>query len=537
MKNTFQKARSYGALFLLAAMVFDGKIANAEPNISAESILLANRIGFGVNKSVADNIARLGPDRWLNEQLHPTKAFDLPTAIDDKIAQMPAFSADMANELDVFKHLNDDQDSQMDGNDDMSKLIKKIDDPILNYYFSKNEDDAKLKSPKKLKNHIKNEILREVSVRRFYRETYARQQLKQSMIWFWDNHFSMFAQKATIPFFIASFEDKAIAPNALGHFRDLLEAVLRSPAMLQYLDNARNKNDHINENYARELMELHTMGVGSGYTQADVEALAHILTGVGVAKPGQEFKLNKAKKPLLVQDGLFVFNPGLHDFSDKTFLGHVIKGRGYAEVTEALDILCHNPKTAEYISTKLIQYFVSDQPAPELVDKMKQKFLDTDGDITALLTFLFQTEEFKQSLSKPLLKDPEHYIVSALRLAFDGIPISNPKPALQWLTKLGQPIFQHGTPDGYSLQRSYWNGPGQIEKRFEIARAIGGGPKKLFQDDTSKDSPDAPDRKDLTEDNVFKAVLSDTSRKAIEQSKSVVEKNTILLSSPEFMGR
>ena len=149
------------------------------------------------------------------------------------------------------------------------------------------------------------------------------------MTWFWFNHFNVHQYKRDLRALVGDYEDQAIRPHALGRFRDLLEATLRHPAMLRYLDNDQNAANHINENYAREIMELHTLGIGSGYSQKDVQELARILTGVGVDLSSTNPKLPPARQALLVRAGLFEFNPNRHDFSDKVLLGHAIRGSGF----------------------------------------------------------------------------------------------------------------------------------------------------------------------------------------------------------------
>ena len=171
------------------------------------------------------------------------------------------------------------------------------------------------------------DIAKQAATRSILRSLYAPDQLRERMTWFWFNHFNVHQYKANLRLLVGDYEDNAIRPHALGRFRDLLEATLRHPAMLRYLDNADNAAGHINENYAREIMELHTMGVGSGYSQKDVEELARILTGVGINLRAENPKLKPELQNQFFRDGLFEFNPARHDFGDKTFLGHAIKGQ------------------------------------------------------------------------------------------------------------------------------------------------------------------------------------------------------------------
>src|SRR6201986_2021548 len=198
-------------------------------------------------------------------------------------------------------------------------------------------DPDQKKAAQQVYQQAMNERMKQAASRSILHALYAPDQLRQRMTWFWFNHFNVHQYKSNIRILVGDYEDHAIRAHALGKFRDLLSATLHHPAMLRYLDNADNAAGHINENYAREIMELHTMGVGSGYTQADVEALAKILTGVGIDVKPENPQLKPELQPRLLREGAFEFNPARHDYSDKTFLGHLIKGQGLAEVDEALD--------------------------------------------------------------------------------------------------------------------------------------------------------------------------------------------------------
>ena len=257
-----------------------------------------------------------------------------------------------------------------------------------------------------------------------------------------------------------------------GRFRDLLGATVYHPAMLSYLDNYQNAAGHINENYARELMELHTLGVNGGYTQTDVQELARVLTGLGVNYTADTPKVKPALEKQYVRRGLFEFNPNRHDYGDKHILGQTVKGRGLAEVDEMLDRLARHPATAHFVSRKLALYFVSDAPSAALVDHMAQTWAQTDGNIAAVLQTMFASPEFAHSLGHKF-KDPVHYVVSSVRLAYGDKPILNAGPMLNWLNRMGEPLYGHQTPDGYGLTESAWASAGQLNTRFEIARAIG----------------------------------------------------------------
>ncbi|GAC1492024.1 MAG: hypothetical protein NVS2B14_04640 [Chamaesiphon sp.] len=224
---------------------------------------------------------------------------------------------------------------------------------------------------------------------RLLRAIASPRQLQEVMVDFWYNHFNIFVGKGLDRVLVGSYEEQAIRPNALSKFRQLLEATAKHPAMLFYLDNwqntapdsrgVRGRFKGLNENYARELMELHTLGVDGGYSQQDVISLARILTGWGFSRQG------------IAGEGGFFFDANRHDFSDKIFLGHNIKGSGIAEGEEALDILARHPATARHISYQLAQYFVADKPPASLVDKLTQRFLETDGNIREVLNAMFHS--------------------------------------------------------------------------------------------------------------------------------------------------
>ncbi|BAU63570.1 hypothetical protein STA3757_09350 [Stanieria sp. NIES-3757] len=298
-------------------------------------------------------------------------------------------------------------------------------------------------------------------------------QLQEIMVDFWLSHFNVYGQKNLTDLWIADYENE-IRENALGNFRDLLEITARHPAMLVYLDNelntdpnspgARGKHNGLNENYARELMELHTLGVDGGYTQADVIALARILTGWGIDRQ-QKFSSN--------ENGFFFFEKR-HDYGDKVFLGQTIKGSGIAEGEQALELLATHPATARFLSYKLAQYFVADQPPSSLVDKLSQKFLASSGDLKQVLDTLFHSKEFNdpQYYGKKF-KTPYQYLVSVVRVS----NIKNPdyKRLRGMLSQLGMPVYGCATPDGYKNTQSAWLNPDGMLNRVSLATAIARG--------------------------------------------------------------
>ena len=498
-----------GALLLLGGCAAPGGGASA---IKPEQLSGAlNRVSWGVNLTTYQQAEKLGYDAWLEQQLHPTPA-RLPAAAQAQIDAMTITRKPLMQ-------LNQDLEQQ-----------RKDADKIAN-------DDEKKAAQQAYQQEL-NRIAKEAASRSLLRDLYSPNQLQEQMTWFWMNHFNVHQAKSNLRILVGDYEDTAVRPHALGKFRDLLSATLRHPAMIRYLDNEQNAANRINENYARELMELHTLGVDGGYSQRDVQELARILTGVGVNLGATAPGVKKELQAQYVRQGLFEFNPNRHDYGNKEFLGQAVKGRGLAEVDEALDRLSRHPATARFVSRKLVLYFVADEAPPALVERMSATFLSTDGDIAAVLRTMFTSTEFAQSLGRKF-KDPAHYVVSAVRLAYDDKVILNTGPMLYWLTRMAEPLYGRQTPDGYQLTQSGWASPGQMTTRFEIAKAIGSGNAGLFK----TDGPQAQERAAFPQlanalyYQSLQKTIAPATRQVLDQATSPQEWNTFLLSSPELMHR
>jgi uncharacterized protein (DUF1800 family) len=481
--------------------------AAALPVLRREDTLWLERVTLGLDSETVAEYHRLGRERYLDHQLeaHDT---GLPAAIATQIDALEVSHADPAKML-----------------ADLSAQYKAI---------NAMADGPDKEQARKTLNEHGNKLALEATRRELLRAVYSPAQLQEQMTWFWLNHFSVHQYKANLRWLVGDYADHAIRPQALGHFKDLVLATLEHPAMLQYLDNNQNAVGHINENYARELMELHTLGVGSGYTQNDVQQLARVLTGVGV-NPGNPPKLKPEWQRLYVRHGAFEFNPARHDFGTKTLLGRNIEGSGFSEVEEAVTLIVHQPACAHFISRELASYFVADNPPPQLVERMAQTFMRSDGDIAAVLHTMFLAKEFNAALGGKF-KDPMRYVVSVVRFAYDGRTITNTKPMLNWLNTLGEAPFGRQTPDGYPLTELSWASSGQMSRRFEIARAIGAGNAGLFNLEDGTPAP-ASGFPQLSNRLYFEAVepfLAVHTREALSRANSQLEWNTFLLSSPEF---
>jgi uncharacterized protein (DUF1800 family) len=487
--------------------------AAPDPAPNVHDLALLNRLTWGETAASAAQMAQMGPRRWLDAQLHPSETDRrLPDSVQAQLDALPDAHTPMAQ-------LVVDLDAQ-------NKAANMLTDP-----------DQKKAAQQAYQQAMTN-LARQAAGRSLMRDLYAPDQLAEQMTWFWMNHFNVHMYKRDIRAMVGDYEDQAIRPRALGRFRDLLEATLRHPAMQRYLDNDQNAAGHINENYAREIMELHTMGVGSGYSQTDVQELARILTGVGVNITPNPPKMKPAYEGLYRRYGLVEFNPNRHDFGDKTFLGHTIHGSGFDEVEQALDILSRQPATAHHISLQLATYFMGDGPPDAVVNRMTQAFQSSDGDIAQVMRAMIGSREFDASLGGAF-KDPMHFAVSAVREAYDGRAIINTVPMQNWLNRMAEGLYNHETPDGYPMIAAAWNGPGQMAVRFEIARQIGSGSAGLFKPDMpgAVDQPAFPQLQNALYYSGLGQSLSVPTRTALGQAVSLQDWNTLFLSSPEFMRR
>ena len=324
-------------------------------------------------------------------------------------------------------------------------------------------------------------VLSELQQAKLLRAVYSERQLEEVMTDFWFNHFNVFWNKDQDQYFVTSYERDVIRPNALGKFHDLLAAVAKSPAMLFYLDNWLSigptsqasgvkpgtppkpgaPTRGLNENYGRELMELHTLGVDGGYSQADVTQVARVFTGWTIQPMDQGWG--------------FFFDPKKHEPGPKVVLDTVIKENGINEGMQVLDMLSKSPATARFISTKIARRFVADDPPPALIDQMAQTFRESDGDIKEVLRTMVHSREFwSPAVYRKKVKTPLEFVVSTIRAT--GTQMQNPTPAVQALNKMAMPLYQMQPPTGYSTRGEAWmNSDALLERlNFSISLTSGG---------------------------------------------------------------
>jgi uncharacterized protein (DUF1800 family) len=323
-----------------------------------------------------------------------------------------------------------------------------------------------------------NVVMNELQQAKLVRAVYSERQLQEVMTDFWFNHFNIYLNKDADQYLVTAYERDVIRAHAMGKFKDLLVATAQSPAMLFYLDNwlsmgpksaaalAANKGKPgqsvpgLNENYGRELMELHTLSVNGGYTQHDVTELARTLTGWTIQP--------------LEQGAAFQFDPKKHDPGDKIVLGQTIPENGMNEGLQVLDMLAHHPNTAKFIARKLAMRFVGDDPPPALVDRLAQKFLATDGDIRDVLRTLFKSPEFWSAKAyRAKVKTPFEFVVSSLRAT--GTDLNNAGPMVGILNRMGMPLYQMVPPTGYSMTASTWMNSEALVDRMNYALDLSNG--------------------------------------------------------------
>jgi uncharacterized protein (DUF1800 family) len=428
---------------------------------------LLNRITYGPRSGDIDQVQSMGIDRYIEEQLNP-QSIALPDAI-VAYTKEPALKDSPAN---LFLSYG------RDAFDDMARAARKKGP-------GGGTDVAVKKEIQQLVRDNYQELYAQTTDARLMRALYSPRQLEEVMTDFWFNHFNVSIDKGLDHLWVGSYEENAIRPYALGKFRELLGATAHHAAMLFYLDNWQNtapnrvtyrpgpknkKFSGLNENYARELMELHTLGVDGGYAQKDVVELARVLTGHGLIS-----KRSIAINPAGMSSKFgYYFDADRHDYGDKILLGHTIKGRGVEELEEALDQLTKHPSTAKFVSYKLAQYFTCDEPAPTLVDKLAKTFQRSDGDIKEMMRVLLKSNEFWDARNvNAKFKSPYRYLISSLRAS--QATINNTKPLLGFLKLQGMPLYQCQTPDGYKNTERAWLSSTGLLQRITFATALGAG--------------------------------------------------------------
>ena len=476
----------------------------------AADLALLNRVSWGVDSAGIAQWNRGSRRDYLEAQLHPAPSPRLTPVAQAQLDGLKLAEKPMATWVVEMEQRRRDADAIAD-------------------------DDAK-KAAQQAWQQDMNRLARDAATQWLLPALYSPNQLQEQLTWFWFNHFNVHQYKSNLRVMVGDYQAR-LRSHALGRFRDLLIASATHPAMIRYLDNEQNAANRINENYAREVMELHTLGVDGGYSQKDVQELARVLTGMGLNISGKAPNLKPAQQAAYVREGLTEFNPARHDAGEKFVLGTRVAPGGWDEIMAQLGRLASHPATARHVSRQLAIYFVADTPPPALVDRMSRAYLGSDGHIAVTLQAMFDAPEFAPTLGRKF-KDPAHYVVSAVRMAYDGKVVLNTTPMLGWLNRLGEGLYNRQTPDGYPLTEPAWASSGQMSTRFEIARAIGSGSSGLFRaEGASGDAPAFPQLSNALYYTALAPTYGERTRVALDGASSPQEWNILLLSSPEFMFR
>jgi uncharacterized protein (DUF1800 family) len=395
-----------------------------------------NRTSFGPTREEVQKVNRLGIRAYLEEQLRPEKISD--SLVDEKLAGLKTMRLSSRELIELYP-----PPRQQAGQQEMM-------------------GQQQMQGPRT--------VILELQQARLLRSVYSQRQLYEIMVDFWSNHFNVFSAKGADRWLTTAYDRDTIRPHALGRFHDLLLATAQSPAMLFYLDNwlsanpnapaarmggPNNRRRGLNENYARELMELHTLGVDGGYTQRDVQEVARCLTGWTIRQPRGE--------------GSFYFEPRIHDTGEKVVLGNRIpSGGGVEDGLRVIDLLAQHPSTARFVSLKLARRFIADDPPPSLVNKAAEAFNKSSGDIPTVLRALIDSPEFySPDIYQAKVKKPLEFVASALRTTGAEVQLSH--QLLRYLGRMGEPLFLAQPPTGHPDVAASWTSPDMLLTRMNFA--------------------------------------------------------------------
>src|ERR1700677_11381 len=490
---------------------FKGKLPITELTEDEAIMHAMNRLGYGPRPGDVERIRKMGLEKWVDQQLHPDSIDD--AALDQRLQRYPTLNMSAKKLIEEYpqpgqvikkegitkeqyeqqmKEKQRDAESQVivTGNENLDKAQQQL---------------AKLQGPGR--------IVAELSMAKVDRAVYSNRQLQAVMEDFWFNHFNVFANKAEDKWLLTSYVRDTIRPHTMGKFEDLLLATAKSPAMLIYLDNsesadpnavrrmeaekemrhpryggafaggvaptpgtfpgpitsspasgtaapAKKKQERgLNENYGREVMELHTVGVDGGYTQQDVIQMAECLTGWTVHEPRK--------------DPEFFYDDRIHAQGKKVVMGRTFNYGGEKDGEEALKMLANHPNTATFISTELARHFVSDNPPPALIQRMSAEYSATQGDIRSVLkTMIYSPEFWSKETYRAKVKTPYELVASTARALNAEVTIT--LPTAQWVGRMGEPLFLCQPPNGYSDKAETWVNTGALLNRLNFALSFAG---------------------------------------------------------------
>ena len=490
-----------------------------------------NRLAYGPRPGDVERIRRMGLEKWIDQQLHPESIDD--SAFDQRLETYPTLNMSAQKLLEEFPPPNQAAKKLGETKEEYKQEIVEKRRTAMAQLTDSGNDNTDRAQEQLAKIQGPNRIIAELSMAKLDRAVYSQRQLEAVMEDFWFNHFNVFANKGADKWMLTAYVRDTIRPHTMGKFQDLLTATAKSPAMLFFLDNwqsvdpaafkehqqevqmrraryqgafgggfppspgtfpnptrpspgaqggarPQQQDRGLNENYGREVMELHTVGVDTGYTQEDVIQMARCLTGWTVREPRR--------------DPDFVFKPEFHAEGKKVVMGHTFNYGGEKDGEEALKMLANDPHTARFISTELARHFVSDMPPPTLVDRMTKEYESSGGDIRSVMKTMIYSPEFWSRLTyRAKVKTPFELVSSTARALNADVTIS--LPLAQWVGRMGEPLFLCQPPTGYSDKAETWVNTGALLNRLNFALTFSNGKlagtnvdlSAMFGDDASKD--------------------------------------------------
>lgn len=511
-----------------------------------------NRLGFGARPGDVERVKSMGLENYINQQLAPEKLAD--TVAENKVKELSTLTMTTAELYEKYPQparlLRDLQNRGMLPKDQENPRQNEESRKVIQEYYK----EKGLEPPQR--------IMAELHASRILRAVYSERQLQEVMVDFWTNHFNVFAGKGADRWLLPAYDRDTIRPHAMGKFSTLLQATAQSPAMLFYLDNFQSVTPNanrpraqmlpnapaqqrrgINENYARELMELHTLGVDGGYTQKDVQEVARCFTGWTIFQPrgGAAGAMPLRGEAARRVPGTFFFNARTHDDGEKIVLGQKIAaGGGFNDGLKVLDILARHPSTAKFIATKLVRHFVSDTPPPALVQRVAVTFTKSDGDIRETLKAIFFSNEFNSPEAyRAKVKRPFELVISAIRTL--GADTNGGPGTHRWIERMGEPLYGYQTPNGYSDAAESWVNTGGLLERMNFGLALAGNRVQGTKVDLTQFATANTDKNKLV-DVSLKTILAgevsvstkQTLLKQLDQSDPVAKVIGLILGTPEF---
>jgi len=561
--------------------LISGSLSAQRPAIPADPddraiVHVLNRLGFGARPGDVETVRAMGLDAWIDMQLHPGRIAD--TALAERLATMPTLSMSTRELADAYFIPAADLRRRQQQAQRQTAADPAMTPPPGQPARTPRQMSAEERQIRQGAQSVTNELMQA----KMLRAAFSERQLEEVLVDFWFNHFNVFIGKGQVRQYLTEYERDAIRPHVFGSFRDMLGATAKSPAMLLYLDNFQSQADNppamrpqgrrggmrppqrqtppqrrgrgLNENYARELMELHTLGVDGGYTQEDVVNVARVFTGWTIDRPQQ--------------GGAFVFRAQGHDRNEKTVLGYRFEGNGGQDEGErVLDILASHPSTARHIAFKLSQRLVADDPPATLVDRAAKVFLETKGDLREVTrTIVTSPEFFSDEAYRAKVKTPFEFITSAIRTT--GATVANAQPLVTAMNTLGMPLYGAQPPTGYSMTADAWVNTGALLARMNLAVQLIAGtaplaPEQNIRGEQMPDRPAArgrggrgaigrrlvtidlatlaPDTSEATRDRLVDTVLSGEAsagtRETLARAESAAQLLALALGSPEFQRR